>query len=290
MRRLPPLSALPAFEATARLGSVTAAAAELGRTHSAISKQIGHLSADLGGGLFEKMGNGLKLTRRGERLRRSVTGLLDELNAVSETLRAELDERSVDVVVSATLATRWLLARIPRFYAAYPDIEIRLRMTGTTELGEYDFDVLLSYDRLRGPVTHADSRPLGDTSYGPVCAPDYPFAKTGTDWRVPVRLEQPNARQNWNAWARHAGAAVQADRDAEYPHHFLCLEAAVAGLGVALAERRLVEQDLAEGRLIAPLGFVTIEDGFQASVMPRARERRATAAFLSWLAGEVGKA
>ena len=64
---------------------------------------------------------------------------------------------------------------------------------------------------------------------------------------------------------------------------------AAAGLGAALAERRLVEQDLAEGRLIAPLGFVTIEGGFQASVTPRARERRATAAFLTWLTGEVGK-
>ena len=289
MRRLPPLSALPAFEATARLGSITAAAAELGRTHSAISKQISHLSEDLGGGLFEKMGNGLKLTPRGERLRRSVSGLLDELTAVSETLRAELDERSVDVVVSATLATRWLLARIPRFYAAYPDIEIRLRMTGTTELGEYDFDVLLSYDRLRGPVRHANSRSLGDTSYGPVCAPDYPLVRAGAGWRVPVRLEQPNGRQSWNTWARYAGGTVEADRDVEYAHHFLGLEAAAAGLGAALAERRLVEQDLAEGRLIAPLGFVTIEGGFQASVTPRARERRATAAFLTWLTDEVGK-
>ncbi|MEO0916331.1 MAG: LysR family transcriptional regulator, partial [Pseudomonadota bacterium] len=68
MRKLPPLSALPAFEATVRLGSVNAAARELGRTHGAISKQLQHLAEDIGGGLFEKDGTGIRPTERGLRL------------------------------------------------------------------------------------------------------------------------------------------------------------------------------------------------------------------------------
>ncbi|MFC0220387.1 DNA-binding transcriptional LysR family regulator [Pseudochelatococcus lubricantis] len=287
MRRLPPLSALPAFEATARLGSVTAAAAELGRTHSAVSKQISHLAEDLGGGLFEKAGNGLKLTPRGERLRKAVTPMLDELAAIAQALRAELDDRHIDIVTSATFATRWLIPRLPRFYAGHPEVEIGLRMSGREKVPDHEIDVVLSYDRLRSPSPDFQSFSLGNTAYGPVCAPDYPLRKIGEEWIAPVRLLQAGVPQSWREWMLRAGETLHAEHDVEYAHHFLALEAAAAGLGVALAERRLVEQDLATRRLIAPLGFVSVEGGLQAAVMPRARSRKAITALLEWLAEEA---
>ncbi|GHG79285.1 LysR substrate-binding domain-containing protein [Pseudodonghicola xiamenensis] len=286
MRRLPPLSALPAFEATARLGSVTAAAAELGRTHGAVSKQIHHLSDDLGGALFEKSGNGLRLTPRGERLRRTVTPMLDDLSALAETLRAEQDARYVDLRVSATLASRWLIPRLPDFYARHPEIELRLRMSGPQTPQDSDFDLLISYDRLRGAMREVDQRPLGLAQYGVVCAPDYPLLRQGGVWRAPVRLTQPNALQSWEEWMQLSGHALSSEREEIHAHHFLALGAAVAGLGIALAERRLVDEDLAAGRLVAPLGFVAVADGFRAAVMPRAQARRAVGLFLDWL-GEI---
>lgn len=287
MRRLPPLSALPSFEATARLGSVTAAAAELGRTHSAVSKQIGHLAEDLGGGLFEKSGNGLRLTPRGERLRKTVTPMLEELGAIAHALRAELDDRHIDIVTSATFATRWLIPRLPRFYAKNPEVEIRLRMSGRHKVSEHEFDVVLSYDRLRSPSLDIQSFSLGNTAYGPVCAPDYPLSSVGGEWIVPARLLQAGVPQSWREWMQRADITLRAEHDVEYAHHFLALEAAAADLGIALAERRLVEQDIITGRLIAPLGFVTVEGGLQAAVMPRARDRRAITALLEWLAEEA---
>lgn len=289
MRRLPPLSALPAFEATARLGSVTAAAAELGRTHGAISKQLHHLSEDLGGALFEKAGNGLRLTARGDRLRRSATPMLDELAALSEALRAEQDARFVDLRVSATLASRWLIPLLPDFYASHPEIELRLRMSGAELSQDGDFDLLISYDRLRGAMREADQRPLGDAHYGVVCAPGYALVEQGQVWRAPVRLTQPNALQTWDEWGQHSGIALKSEREEIHAHHFLALGAAVAGLGVALAERRLVAEDLASGRLVAPLGFVTVTGGFRAAVTPRARGRRAVEHFLGWLAAVAGQ-
>lgn len=289
MRHLPPLSALPAFEATARLGSVTAAAAELGRTHSAISKQIHHLSEDLGGALFEKAGNGLRLTARGERLRRSATAMLDDLAALSETLRAEQDARYVDLKVSATLASRWLIPLLPEFYARHPEIELRMRMSGPMTGQDSDFDLLLSYDRLRGAMREADQRALGDAQYGLVCAPGYPLRRQGDGWHAPVRLTQPNALQSWDEWMRHSDTAIIAEREEIHAHHFLALGAAAAGLGVAMAEWRLVADDLASGRLIAPLGFVTMPGGFRAAVMPRARDRRAVAVLLDWLREAAGE-
>ena len=291
MRRLPPLAALPAFEATARLGSVSAAAVELGRTHGAVSKQIRHLSDNLGGSLFERRGSGLRLTARGERLRRLLTPILDDLDAAARDLRFELDDRHIDLAASATLAMRWLTPRLPRFYARHPDMQIRLHMTGPRRLEDHEIDVLVSYDRLRGDIGHPDSRSLGDGAYGPVCAPDYPIehlpGTPGQNAAVPARLTQPGARGAWAAWEALADARINAAREIEHPHHFLALEAAAAGLGVALAERRLVAGDLAAGRLVAPFGFVTVKDGFQAVVTARARNRRSTGALLAWMREEA---
>lgn len=287
MRRLPPLAALPAFEATARLGSVSAAAAELGRTHGAVSKQIRSLSDNLGGDLFEKRGTGLRLTLRGERLRRSLTPMLDDLDAVAQSLRLDVDDRRVDLAASATLALRWLTPRLPRFYADHPDVEISVRMSGQGGARDQEIDLLLSYDRLRGAIEHPDRRSLGDTAYGPVAAPGYPVARQDTRATVGTLLTQPNARQAWDGWSALSGRTVTAPREVEHAHHFLALEAAAAGLGMALAERRVVAADLAAGRLIAPFGFVTVEGGFQVAIMERARRRRSVAVLLRWLEQEA---
>ncbi|AMY71119.1 LysR family transcriptional regulator [Frigidibacter mobilis] len=287
MRRLPPLSALPAFEATARLGSVTAAGAELGRTHGAISKQIAHLSEDLGGGLFEKAGNGLKLTSRGERLRNASTALLDDLSALAQVLRSEQDERQIDILTSATFATRWLIPRLPRFYMRCPDVDLRLRMSGPQAVPDHDFDVLVSYDRLRSPTTDMDGQIIGDTSYGIVCAPGYPLQEMGHLWTAPVAFVQVGAPQSWQMWMRLADVEFRAEQEVEHAHHLLALEAAAAGLGVALAERRLVDQDLSTGRLVAPLGFRTVPGGLLAVVTPRASRRSTVAVLIEWLREEA---
>lgn len=287
MRRLPPLTALPAFEAAARLGSVTAAAGALGRTHSAISKQIAHLSEDLGGSLFEKAGTGLKLTPRGERLRVAVTAVLDQLDGVSRGLRGEVDGNHITLLLSATLATRWLTPRLPRLYRTHPEIEIRLLMAGPSRVPDHEFDLMLSYDRLRTPAVEPGVTPIGDTSYGPVCSPDYPFRAQDGIWTAPVSLTHMEAAGSWQEWARRAGVTFQAGQDLEHPHHMLVIEAAAAGLGVALSERRLVERDLATGRLAAPLGFVPVPGGFHAKITAKAAPRKAVRNLLGWLSAEL---
>ncbi len=290
MRALPPLSALPAFEATARLGSVTAAADELGRTHSAVSKQLTRLAQDLGGDLFRKQGNGLALTDRGARLQQQVGPMLRDLSDLAQGMRADRDAQHVDIVIGATLATRWLMGRLPDFYARHPQIEVRLRMSGAARPAEHEFDIQISYDRLRGLPLAPDTRALGDTSYGVVCAPDYPLRQQGRGYQADTRLTQAHSGQSWQAWQDLTGHGLQTKREVIHPHHMLALEAAAAGLGVALAEHRLVAQDLAQGRLIAPLGFVTVPGGFKAVVTPRATRRPAAGLLLDWLARQVAEA
>ncbi|WP_420003303.1 LysR substrate-binding domain-containing protein [Arenibacterium sp. LLYu02] len=297
MRHLPPLTALPAFEATARLGSVTAAAAELGRTHSAVSKQLRHLAEDLGGDLFEKLGTGLRLTDRGRHLQDELRPLLDRLNRVAEELRRSQDQSRVRLALSATFATRWLTPRLPQFYARHPGIEIDLMMSGPhRELNE-GFDLFLSYDRLRGPMRDVGPQNykgvpfqplvLGDTAYGPVCAPGFTLQGQGLEWQAELRLVHSGAPQSWEAWSALSGKTLRAAREASYPHHILALEAAAAGLGISIAERRLVEEDLASGRLIAPFGFITVKDGLLARIMeiPGAQPAPSPAvlALVTWL-------
>lgn len=288
MRRLPLLSALPAFEATVRLGSVGAAAQELGRTHSAISKQLHRLSDDLGGALFEKKGTGIVPTEQASHFAGVVGSALDDLERAASTFSATVDDRHVDVTISATLAMRWLIPRLPRFYAMHPDVEIRLRMSGPiSRTSDHGADVLLSYDRLRGPLHHENVRTLGDAAYGPVCAPSYSIEKHGERSVVPTRFVQPDAGEAWRNWSKLADIEVHSTEEVEQPHHVLALEAATAGLGLALAEKRLVENEIKTGRLIAPFGFVDFPGGFQAAVLVDPSDRSLVGVFLEWLASEA---
>ena len=297
MRHLPPLGALPAFEATARLGSVTAAAEELGRTHSAISKQLRHLGEDLGGGLFEKVGTGLQLTARGRQLQQDLGPMLERLAQLAGELRAPRNQNRVRLAVSATFATRWLTPRLPRFYAAHPEVEIHLMMSGPHRDMREPCDLYLSYDRLRGPLIGPDLKTyqgppyeeivLGDTAFGAVCAPGRAPQKRGAHWGTELRLVHAGAPQSWQAWSRLSGIHLQADREQAYPHHILALEAAAAGLGISIAEKRLVQEDLASGRLIAPFGFRPVVGGLLARVVaatdPGAAHREAVSACVDWL-------
>ncbi len=301
MRRLPPLTALPAFEATARLGSVTAAAEELGRTHGAISKQLRHLAEDLGVDLFEKDGVGLKLTPEGARLRDAATPMLDQLSATWMALAPDADPLRLSIGVSATFAMRWLTPRLPRFYARNPGAEVELRMAGRGRLAEADVDAVLTWDRLNWAfdrqkavspqfgdtfVERSVKRYLGDVAFGPVCAPSYPVAEEGAAWRAPTQIVVETGPRSWAAWSQLSGRVVAFDSVARYPHTFLGLEAAAAGMGVAVTEKRLVENDLAEGRLIAPFGFTAVPNGFGAWVSKRSARRKIVAAFLDWIEGE----
>ncbi|CUH81092.1 Gcv operon activator [Tritonibacter multivorans] len=287
--RLPPLSALPAFEATARLGSVSAAAEELGRTHSAISKQLKSLSADLGGDLFQRKGTGLQLTARGIRLQTLLEPMLQDLANLRQALRLDVSRPRVKLAISATLATRWLTPRLADFYARHPEIQVDLMMSGPHRDMNEPFDMMLSYDRLRGPFIGAgpgvmmERIALAEATYAPVCAPDYPFERMDNGLKVALRLTHAGAPNLWQAWEKLTGQPVSADHQQEHPHHILALEAAAAGMGVSISEFRVAETDLIQGRLIAPLGFFPMKDGFQAGVMPDSLSKPPVQALLNWL-------
>lgn len=284
-RRLPPLSALRAFEAAARLGSITRAADELGRTHGAVSRQVRGLQDQLGAPLFDKAGTGLKLNPRGEALLASVAEALDGLERGWGRLVDETRGPSLHVACSATFAVRWLAPRLAGFYRAHPKVKVRLSMTSAGEMRRQGADLVIAWDR-EGfpPADQARAIPLAAAAFGPVCAPDYPWAPPqGGRLHLPCRIGHDFTTSAWDQWMAAAGIAVDWDEERSFPHTHLCLEAALTGVGVALVEQRMAADDLAAGRLRAPLGFQPFPQGLAAIPAGEGEMSPQAADFVSWL-------
>lgn len=289
MRELPPLSSLKAFDAVARLGSVSRAADELGRTHGAVSKQIRTLQDHLGASLFDKAGTGLKLNERGVDLAAVVAEGLDVLERGYGRLASEARAPSVHVACSATFAMRWLAPHLAGFSRDHPEVRVRLSMTSAREMHGEDADLTIAWDR-RGYSSQDEARAvrLGEVSFGPVCTPGYPLQMVGRGVaRAQRRIVHDFTSSAWDDWSALSDVRIEGDSEISLPHTHLCLEMALQGLGVALIEKRLIAQELSSGRLVAPYGFLVFPDGLAAIPSARRPMSRGASAFLSWLKAEL---
>ena len=285
MRRLPPLSSLRAFDAAARLGSVTRAAEELGRTHGAVSRQIRGLQDHLGAPLFDKAGAGLRLNARGIALQAVVAEALDRLEQGWRRVRDEARGPGVHVACSATFATRWLGPRLAGFYRAHPDVRVRLSMTSAREMRDEGADLVIAWDWKGFPAAdQARAIPLAPVAFGPVCAPAYPLDEIlGREIAVPCRIVHDFTASAWDQWSAATGRTVTGQSELSFPHTNLCVEAALTGLGVALVERRLIGAELAEGRLRAPCGFAPFDQGLVAVPSGERPLSASARLFIDWL-------
>lgn len=286
--RLPPLAQLPAFEATVRLGSMTLAAEELGRTHSAISRQIRTLEDLLGLQLLDRSLTPLTPTAAGRTLYATTRIAFEAFDRCLSQLRPSTEQEIVTLGIGSSFATRWLVPRLPRFYAEHPEISVRLSMVGASILEIDDYDLVTSWNRLGYDLPDDQAfHVLGDVSFALVCAPHYPFrlesgrlhAETQLVGRWPITIQQ--------SYRDHAIVVPVTRRSLTFPHIHMCIEAAVGGLGVTLVEMRLVQNELAAGRLAAPLGRLTIEDGLVALPHPRREAKAATRKLLAWLKAAI---
>lgn len=281
---LPPLSSLRAFEAVVRLGSVTAAAAELGRTHGAVSKQLRTLQDHLGAALFVRTGSRLGATPQGEALASAVREGLDAIASGYRDVQAQLSTPSLHIACSVTFATRWLAPHLADFSRRRPDVRVRLTMTTAGELRTQGADVLLAWDWRSYPAAEqARAIPLAPVAFGPVCAPGYPLSE-GPDGEVvaPVLIGHDFTSRAWDLWRARAGVSLEDERRLSFPHTHLGIEAAAGGMGVALVERRLIVRELAEGTLTAPFGFTTFEDPL-AAIPSEGAPPSPLEAFIDWL-------
>lgn len=253
-RKIPSNSALMAFEASARHGSFARAADELALTEGAISRQIGRLEAFLGVTLFERAGNRVRLLPNGERYAAQIRETLDRLERDSQYLMGQPgDGASLDIAILPTFGTRWLIPRLKPFQERHPHITLHLaeRMEPFVLAGSgFDAAIHFEHPAWTGMRTH---RLLHEVLV-PVC---HPALIRGRDPAAALdALPRLHRRQNPDAWQRYAQetgiALTNPAVGARYDLHSMQIEAALAGLGVALVPRLYVEPELAEGRLVAP--------------------------------------
>lgn len=261
-RDLPPLNALKAFESAARLLSVSRAAEELHVTHGAVSRQVRALEDQLGVALVAKDGRGIKLTDAGQRLAEAAGDAFERLRGVCADLRRQEEDRPFVLGCPGSLLARWFIPRLDRLDRELPELRLQL----SSSQGELDprspqLDATLLFAE---PPWPADMQvfELAGERIGPVLSPRYAgFAEL--EQAPPQRLLQrallhtASRPQAWPQWARAEGldeGGLQLGQGFE--HLYYLLEAAVAGLGVAIAPQQLVADDLAAGRLVAPWGFV----------------------------------
>lgn len=143
--QLPPLNALRAFEATARLMSLSKAGDELHVTHAAISHQIKHLETWLGRKLLQKAGRGITLTAAGGEYYRAVSGSLAAIAHATGNMRRDHDMRAITVGCIPSIASRWLVPALPSFQESDPDLDVRIVYARAEErLDDESLDVLIT--------------------------------------------------------------------------------------------------------------------------------------------------
>lgn len=261
-RRLPSLNALHAFEAAARLKSVTRAADELHVTHGAVSRQIKALEGELGKALFERQGRGLGLTPAGVQLRDVTGAAFQQLEQSWRQLRRDSAPSALVLGCPGSVLARWVIPRLPRLARELPELKLHLVVhegDSDPRLGGLDAALMLAEPPFpTGWRVHE----LAVERIGPVMSPRYPgfeslSRQSPTALRGEALLHTASRPQAWPAWAASNGLdAADLNFGAGFEHLYYLLEAAVAGLGVAIAPQPLVSEDLESARLVAPWGFV----------------------------------
>lgn len=293
MRRLPPLNALRAFEATARLSSVTAAAAELGVSHSAISQQVKLLEDYFGQKLFTRPGRRVEPTPAAVAFLEDIRSSFDRIAVASEQLTRRGGRRILTISATPSVAVRWLIPKTAEFQLAYPAVEIRVTTSSSDGIshldGPYDFIIRRDVMTRRG---HTCRRLIDDEST-PVMHPQLmqkrQIKQPADLLKLPL-LHMRSRPDYWKMWFDQQGVTTLDTIDGPFfDHFFLSLQAAINGLGAAMAPHALVGEDLAEGRLVAPFPELTLKGpGFHILYRDSMATDRGGRRLLAWLEAETG--
>ena len=292
---LPSLNGLRAFEASARLLSFTLAAAELNVTQAAISHQIKRLEEQLNVQLFVRQNRALLLTRAAQDYLPAVRAAFEDLRRATERLVRPERQRVLTVSTIPSLAAKWLVPRLINFQEAYPDIEVRI----STSMREVDLrgegiDLAIRHGKGDWPGLRADW--LMDEDWFPVCSPallagNRPLRRPA-DLADHTLIHVEHYKQAWSLWLAAAGAPAEIAerRGLTFDLIMVALQAAIDGVGVALAGTSFVEVDIAAGRLVAPFDMALPhkEGGFYVVAPEETADQPAITLFRAWLLGSLG--
>jgi LysR family glycine cleavage system transcriptional activator len=264
--RLPAIDGLYMFAVAARHLNFTKAAAALHRTQSAVSHRMRALEAQIGVRLFRRGPRGLELTAAGETLAHQVDRAISDLTRTIGGLRRGSETRKLRITTLPSVASRWLLPRLPRFCEQHPDIEVQvIAEPRTLDLRAEAIQLAIRFGH--GHYRGHTATPLMEERVVPVCSPRL-IARRPRIATIDALLALPllhdsgaegdDSLSDWHSWLDQLGRS-------DLPYHAgqrfsdagLTIEAAVLGLGVALARLSLVADHLASGNLVCPLPMTT---------------------------------
>jgi putative choline sulfate-utilization transcription factor len=292
------LDVLRVFESAARHLSFTAAAAELGSSQPAISQQIKRLEQQLATRLFDRVYRGIVLTEAGELLLRYVQDGLQSLDAGLAAVAAGQQHEVLQVATDFALAAYWLMPRLQRFHQLHPELDVSL-ITSARDLAALpaEIDVAIAFGD--GRFKHGEAHLLFHEEVFPVCSPqllkgrDLPLAPTVLA-ELPLLHLRPEIRSRWFDWNGLFRALAIAETPSpgmlRFDNYTLLIQAAIAGQGVAIGWRHLVDELLDQGllcRLCA--GEVRSDFGYYVVLPERKRRQRLTQYFVDWLKLELAR-
>jgi LysR family glycine cleavage system transcriptional activator len=289
----PPLNALRAFEAVARLLSVRRAADELRISHGAVSRHIANLEHHVGTKLFFRRHRQIELTPEGAKYNVQIRDAFSRIYQSTADLMGAAKSKALRLKVPPTFAIRWLVPRLARFQATHPEVAVEISTPFGPTL-QYDFDMAVYYGEPHFPPDIVTERLFSDVLM-PVVRPDLAAApaalrKPGDLARLAL-LHSKLRPDDWPLWLAAAGeSGVDANSGLRFENSGLVYQAVAEGLGAAIAQFAFVADDLAAGRLVAPFPTYLTKDVAYYLIYAQGRLKNPQARdFRAWLHEETEK-
>lgn len=291
-RFLPSTAALSAFDAVARHGSFTDAAQELALTQGAISRQIAALETQLDVSLFERTTRGVALTAAGTEYAAPIAEALATIRDASIALVTNKHDLSLTLAIPPTFGTRWLMPRLPRFVAAYPDVTLSfITRIGRVELAREGIDAAIHIGESDWPDAHFTllRREVVTAVACPSFITDHALTEPPDLLRVPL-LHLGNRPTAWRHWFDSIGLTPPTQPGLTFEQFAMVAQAASAGIGVALLPRFLIEHELSDGQLMPVVPHTVVStSAYYLAVRQHGPPRPPVRWFSDWLLSEISR-
>jgi LysR family glycine cleavage system transcriptional activator len=291
--RSPSLHELHAFAAAARLGSFSKAAEDLCVTQGAISRAIGHLEEQLGQTFFVRRSRGIELTARGRDYLSQIGAALQTLESAASAQRSPDIPSRLRLAVPPTLAAKWLIPRLADWQALHPQISLSLAPSQYEEdFSNADIDAWLRPSG-GGFPNGIDAEYIVGREIVAICHPKdlqgSDALSEPLDLLTRPLLCNTNYQQNWRIWLDAVGLSEHEFKpSADFEQVSMLVQAVVAGLGVAVVQRCLIDDELSAGRIAMPFeGKVAFTVGYMLCTRRASQSNRALQQLLQWLKAQA---
>ncbi|MCF6273829.1 MAG: LysR substrate-binding domain-containing protein [Rhodobacteraceae bacterium] len=293
-RKLPPFASVRAFEAAARHCSFKQAGQELTLTPSAISHQVKSLENFFGLLLFYRHRSRLELTDAGKQYLHDLTKILDQLEIATDRVISSQETSALTINLFPSLASTWLVSRIPSLRKAHPEINVRM-ITSTEPLDFKSSEIDFSIHYLKKTEVKKSIKPgymvdlLINETVIPVCSSAYIKAHgplvEARDILGHALIYCDTESDEWPLWCDAVGVVYEEPpQRVVVDNRALAIKAAVDGLGIAMGRTPIHDDYISRGRLVTPLPFELVTGyAYYLVYTERKGQMRSVQKFRKWL-------